>query len=57
MGARLGQSESECLEQAEKAMVRRMCKVSLSDRMTTESLRNRLGIKGVLHIVKVGRLR
>src|SRR5271163_2463175 len=45
------------LERNENAMIRWMCGVSLRDKIPTEELRARLGIKGVLELVRRGRLR
>ena len=45
------------LERAERAMVRWMCGVTLKNRIPSERLRSRLGIKGVTDVVRRGRLR
>ena len=45
------------LERAERAMVRWMCGVTLKNRISSERLRSRLGIKGVTDVVRRGRLR
>ena len=45
------------LERTEKAMVRRMCGVSLKNRCRSEQLKERLGIEGVEEVVRRGRLR
>jgi len=45
------------LERTERAMVRRMCGVTLSDRVMSEELIKRLGIECVTEVVSRGRLR
>ena len=45
------------LERNENAMIRWMCGVSLRDKIPTVELRARLGIEGVLELVRRGRLR
>src|SRR5450432_1712266 len=45
------------LERAERAMVRWMCGVTLKNRISSERLRSRLGIKSVTDVVRRGRLR
>jgi hypothetical protein len=49
--------DSKRLERTERAMVRRMCGVRLSDRVKSEELYRRLGIEEVREVVKRGRLR
>ena len=45
------------MEGAEGVVVRWMCGVALGNRVTSEELRNRLGIEAVTEIVRRGRLR
>ena len=45
------------LQRAEKAMMRRMCGVTLRDRVATEELYSRLGIDNIAKVVTKGRLR
>jgi hypothetical protein len=45
------------LERTENRMVRMMCGVKLQDRISSEDLRGRLGIEGVVEVIRRGRLR
>jgi hypothetical protein len=45
------------LERAEKSMMRRMCGVTLSDKVPSDELRARLGIESISRVVTSGRLR
>ena len=45
------------LERAERMMVRWMCGVSLRDRRSSVELNERLGIEGIVKVVRCGRLR
>ena len=45
------------LERTERVMVRRMCGVTLSDRIKSDELIGRLGIESVTEVVSRGRLR
>ena len=49
--------DSKRLERTERAMVRRMCGVKLSDRVKSEDLYGRLGIESVTEVIRASRLR
>ena len=49
--------DKQQLERTEMMMVRWVCGVTLKNRITSEELRNRLGIESVSEIVRRGRLR
>ena len=48
--------DEQRLERAENAMIRWMCGVTLKDKCATNELRERLGIVGVMDVVRKGRL-
>ena len=49
--------EQLCLERTERRMLRWMCGLSLKDRVSSEEIRERMGVDSVLDVVRRGRLR
>ena len=50
-------TESLKLERTEKAMIRRMCGVRLSEEHRSEDLRKKMGLEGILEVLRRRRLR
>jgi hypothetical protein len=49
--------DMQWLERTEKIMIRSMCGVTLRDRNNSDELKERLGVEGVVDIVRRSRLR
>ena len=49
--------EEQRMERNENVMLRWMCEVTLRDKVPTAELRRRLGIEGVVKVMRRGRLR